>query len=151
MSKLPESVWQQVAVDFFVPLLSGIVPLQSGIVMMDEYSPFTVVQQVSSTRAATTLPVLDEVFTAWRILEVVKTEQSKLARQDVQAALNEVLTAYRPTPHSTTNKCPATLMLGRTVRTTILTWEKSVCYVQQATNHNELVELDRAKKAKMKK
>ena len=47
-------------------------------------------------------------------------QQAELTRRDTQAALNEVLQAYRTTLHSTTGKCPATLMLGRTPRTRIL-------------------------------
>ncbi|KAJ1084187.1 hypothetical protein NDU88_004339 [Pleurodeles waltl] len=57
---------------------------------------------------------------------------------------------YRTTPQSTTNKCPAALMLGRTVCTRIPTWENSARHVQQGTDHDELWEMDRTKKAKMK-
>ncbi|KAJ1178129.1 hypothetical protein NDU88_003376 [Pleurodeles waltl] len=41
-------------------------------------------------------------------------------------------------------------MLGCTVRTIIHTWEKSVRYAWQVTEHDELAEMDRAKKAKIK-
>lgn len=154
MSDLPDSVWQQVAIDFFGPLKSG----KYIIVIMDEYSRFPIAQQVSSIRAAAIIPLIDEAYAAWGIPTVVKmdngplfnghefaefashlnfrqrkitpmwpqangmverfmatlkktTQQAELTQRDIQPALNEVLRAYKTTPHSITNRCPATLML----------------------------------------
>ncbi|KAJ1162521.1 hypothetical protein NDU88_002989 [Pleurodeles waltl] len=42
-------------------------------------------------------------------------------------------------------------MLGHTVRTRIPIWESSAHHVQQASDHDELAEIDRTKKAKIKK
>ncbi|KAJ1155810.1 hypothetical protein NDU88_008535 [Pleurodeles waltl] len=41
-------------------------------------------------------------------------------------------------------------MLGRTVRTRIPTWENTASHVQQATDPDELAEMDRTKKPKLK-
>lgn len=73
-------------------------------------------------------------------------QQAELSKRDTQTALNEVLRAYRTTPHSTTGKCPATLMLGRIPRTHIPTQVTP----RQDTDHQRLRERDQAGKAKMK-
>lgn len=77
-------------------------------------------------------------------------QQAELSKRDVQVALNEVLRAYRTTPHTTTGRCPATLMLGRTVRTRIPAWEGMASGIHQDSDHEELVARDRLKKEKMK-
>lgn len=193
MSELPDGVWHHVAVDFFRPLQSG----KYILVIMNEYSCFPIAHLITSTKATTTIPVLDEVFTAWGIPKVVKTDngppvngqefaafakhlhfrhrkitplwlqangmverfmatlkktiqQAELLKCDVQVALNEVLRAYRTTPHTTTGQCPATLMLGRTVRTRIPTWENAVSDLSQDSEHEELAARDQLKKEKMK-
>lgn len=88
--------------------------------------------------------------TVERFMATIKKtmQQAELARRDIQPALNEVLWAYRTMPHSTTNQCPATLMLGRVPHTRIPTTDAVIQSRTTTSDHETLVELDRIKKLK---
>ena len=63
MSILPRGPWGNVKVDFFGPLPSGDYILE----VVDEYSRWAEIEIVRSTSALSTVPKLDEIFSAYSI------------------------------------------------------------------------------------
>lgn len=70
MSPLPAAVWEEVAVDIYGPLPNG----QYILVTIDEYSRYPAISFISSTSANSVIPELDNIFSAYGIPRVVKTD-----------------------------------------------------------------------------
>ena len=70
MSDLPRGPWLNLSVDFCGLLPSG----DYLLVIVDEYSRFPVVEVVPSTSAEIVIPVVNQVFSLFGYLEVVKTD-----------------------------------------------------------------------------
>lgn len=72
MSDLPDTVWQDVSADFYGPLPTG----EHLLVIMDEYSRYTVVEVMHSISANSVIPVMDKIFTMLAIPRMVKTDKA---------------------------------------------------------------------------
>ncbi|XP_033101279.1 uncharacterized protein K02A2.6-like [Anneissia japonica] len=70
MSKLPESPWKEVSIDFKGPFPTG----EYLLVIIDDFSRFPEVEIVSSTSAKATIPKLDAVFARQCIPDIVKSD-----------------------------------------------------------------------------
>ena len=70
ITKLPQSPWKEVSVDFKGPFPSG----EYLLVIVDDFSRFPEVEIVSSTSARAVIPKLDAVFARQGIPDVVKTD-----------------------------------------------------------------------------
>ena len=69
MSKMPRSPWENISIDFYGSS-SGIQLL----VLIDEYSGYPTVKQITSTAAHSVLPVLHESFATFGIPRVIKSD-----------------------------------------------------------------------------
>lgn len=69
MSDLPCTVWQDFSADFYGPLPTGIYLL----VIVDEYSRYSVVEIIRSTSANTVIPAMDKVFSMFGIPKTLTT------------------------------------------------------------------------------
>lgn len=72
MTKLPQSAWKEISVDFFGPL--SIPSAEYLLVLTDEYSRFPEVEIVTSTSAKATIPRMDSVFSRQGVPETVKSD-----------------------------------------------------------------------------
>lgn len=70
MSKTPELVWDEISVDFFVPLPSG----EYGLVIEDDCTRYVSVKIARSTSAETTVIRLEETFTVLGIPRVFRSD-----------------------------------------------------------------------------
>ncbi len=70
MSVLPESAWHSVSADFYGPLPTG----EYLLVIIDNYTRYSVVESVRATSANTVLPVMNKVFSMFGIPRVVKND-----------------------------------------------------------------------------
>jgi hypothetical protein len=70
MSELPSKPWQKLSCDFYGPLPNG----HQYLVIMDDFSRFPVVEEVSSTASKFVIPALDRVFSEFGIPEVLKSD-----------------------------------------------------------------------------
>ena len=70
MSKMPDSAWLELAVDFYGPLPSG----EKLLVLVDEYSRFPIVKILKSTTAGIVNGVLDEVFNLFGRPKILKSD-----------------------------------------------------------------------------
>ena len=70
MTKMPDSPWKEVSMDFIGPFPGG----EYMMVVMDDYSRFPEIEIVYSTSSQSTLPKLDAIFARQGIPEVVKTD-----------------------------------------------------------------------------
>lgn len=70
LSDMPNEPWENTSVDFCGPLPSG----DDLFMITDEFSSYPVVEVTRSTLANATIPVLDKVISAFRILKVIKSD-----------------------------------------------------------------------------
>ncbi|XP_053388040.1 uncharacterized protein K02A2.6-like [Mercenaria mercenaria] len=70
MSEMPEYTFQHVSLDFAGPFPNG----KYLLVLIDEYSRFPIVEIINSTSSKTVIPVLDKIFSEFRICQVLKSD-----------------------------------------------------------------------------
>jgi transposase InsO family protein len=70
MSKLPDSPWKEVSVDFCGPFKTG----EYLLVVIDDYSRYPEVEIVHSTSAQAVFPKLDAIFSRQGVPEIVRSD-----------------------------------------------------------------------------
>ena len=73
MSPIPKAPWSEVSMDFAE--LSQQINSEYLLIIMDDYSRYSVVETVKSTSANTVIPIVDKVFSEFGIPDVVKTDK----------------------------------------------------------------------------
>ncbi|KAL1264162.1 hypothetical protein QQF64_004517 [Cirrhinus molitorella] len=70
MSEFAEAPWHDLSADFYRPLPSG----EYLLVVIDDYTHYPVVKILHTTSTAAVIPVLDDVFSMFRIPSALKTD-----------------------------------------------------------------------------
>eukprot|EP00731_Ephydatia_muelleri_P006906 Em0003g1154a len=132
---VPTEPWQRIHIDYAGPFEGS-----SWLVVVDAFSKWIEIKSQRSTTTSGTVKLYERSFTE----RAVRTFKEKfLASQgstdDVELRLQRFLLSYRNTPHKSTGRAPAIMLMGRKLRTKLdLLKPDPLSYMDQAVVKQKL-------------